>query len=204
VQTKTDYLARKRAQAEAVHEHHAQQLASKDAKLDRLKQQKFSIEADIDRAELDRAQLQRKQEKIRAGYAKSLERYEQETQEQQCAREFKARIREWHRDIRFQLSGKRLAKNNGSSAVTVFDYVYRKWSRRGRPESGVPCSEAELCKALRLPRITVSRALKKLCSVLIRNKVYLRRKAGRLANTYSFQTFPDRDAFVREFEATFV
>ena len=163
----------------------------------------------------------RRLDNIDEGIGETLESYDLETDEERRNREFGNLIRDWHREVRYQLSGVRLAKRNGSKDVLIFDLIYDKWTRKGRPVEGVSYSFDSLwirrpkdrsTPVPRMPRRTLVRVLSRLVKpnkytgepVLKRQRLGHRSgRGGRDVTRYSFPTFPNRTDFDRNWEAMY-
>lgn len=219
ISQKTDYLQRVAEKATAVREAQDKRRKTTVADLSRAREKVALLEHNLKRQDYEDAL-------VLDGLAKSYQKYKEETPEQQRNREFGNRIRNWHREIRLNLSGSRLAKGNRSKSVLVFDLIYDKWKRKGRPTEGVayPFDSLWLWQEKgkdglppppavpRMPRRTLSRILAKLTKPerevdepLIKRVRVGRRvgKGGRDVTRYTFPTFPDRAVFDRDWERTY-
>ena len=164
---------------------------------ERLAQQEWDLEVS-----------DRRDQAISEGLARTLDGYRYETDDQRLNREDGNRVRAWHRDIRFALSGRLLAKNNPSRAVLVFDLLYARWARKRRPVEGITYPIESLLASTKLPRATLFRIIRKLLKAeiwdkrkernlcIIERRRGLGRKVGRGGRdgcAYMFPSFPEPD-----------
>jgi hypothetical protein len=192
-------------------------MSRKQDLLDIEEEKKFLIEqatakklaaqaAKAERESLKLAEMTRTAENVSKGMAQTFAKHREETDAVSRGREFGVEIRNWHRDVRVKLSGRRLAINNPSKAVFLVDLLYSKWAKRDRPAKGVEYSIDSLLKSAKVSRSTLFRELRSLVA-----KGILRRQqpgkrdgeGGRSLVCYTFPTFPDRKAFDETWERAY-
>jgi hypothetical protein len=140
------------------------------------------------------------------GQQRTYEKKEAETLETTRAREHSNRIRNWIEEIRYDISGIRRAKGNDSPKVRLFDSLYKKWARKGRPANGVLYTFEALLESSGLQRATLYRILKdwEEREIISRQRDALHdQRGGRGAVRYSFPKFPTREKFEPFFDSTF-
>lgn len=167
-----------------------------DAKLDeRIKSARRSIQ--------NNKELVHKLQAIKEGTAASLERYANETDQERCEREYKARIREYLREVRQIITGSRL-KNEARQNLgyRIFEFLYHKFRKRFRPVH----VSMEMLSRLFGPARTVYRRLDSLRKLGYINWYARRGKGkgnGRASRAYVILGFPDWHRFKAEFVATY-
>jgi hypothetical protein len=151
--------------------------------------------AKVEQAQRKLDEMTRDHENKSLGMARTFSKHEDESEEVWLKRERTNAIRTWLGDIREDLSGVRRPNDNRS--VIVFEILYKRWARLGRPAEGVTFSFEVLKESTKLSERVLYREVKALVDKGILKREQIGRRGGRGGRAtvcYSFPTFPDQSA----------
>lgn len=133
---------------------------------------------------------------IKEGTQRSLDRDAEATDEERLARAYKHAIRTYLAERRFALTGSReVGKGRSTVKSRVFDFIYKRWSQRGKPATGIALSRSTLAKAAKCSEREVDRALRRLRAHVASTRNGRGKKRGRPARRFTFPLFPTFLAF---------